>query len=131
MIQHLTISTDKKKQIIDLTSRIENILLKQDKEEGMCTIFVQHTTACVAVTEIGEETEEDLLEVIKEIIPRIRFRHAHDPSHAWSHMASSIIGPSLPVPFSRHKLLLGTWQRIALIELDGPRERNVLVSIAP
>lgn len=130
MIHHISIATNRKKQVIDITSQVEDLLAQCETNEGVCTIFVQHTTACIVVTEIGEGTDADLLDVVEEIIPRIRFRHAHDPSHAWSHMASSIVGPSLSVPFSKRALLLGTWQRIACIELDGPRKRNVVVSIA-
>ena len=55
----------------------------------------------------------------------LHFRHAHDPSHAWSHMASSILGPSLTIPVVAGKLVLGTWQSVMLVELDGPRERTV------
>ena len=66
---------------------------------------------------------------MEQVIPRIEFRHAHDPSHAWSHMASSILGPSLTIPISGNKPVLGTWQAIMLVELDGPRERNVHVTM--
>jgi len=77
------------------------------------------------VGEVGEGTEEDLLDVLEKIIPKIRFRHAHDPSHAPAHMIASILGPSLAFPIARGKLALGTWQSVLLIELDGPRERTV------
>jgi secondary thiamine-phosphate synthase enzyme len=75
--------------------------------------------------EIGEGTEVDLLQIVELMIPKIAFRHAHDPSHAWSHMAASILGPSLTIPISANKLVLGTWQSVMLIELDGPREREI------
>jgi secondary thiamine-phosphate synthase enzyme len=63
------------------------------------------------------------------MIPSIRFRHAHDPSHAWSHMAASLLGPSLMIPITAGKLTLGTWQSVMLVELDGPRERAVHVTL--
>jgi secondary thiamine-phosphate synthase enzyme len=81
--------------------------------------------------EIGEGTEKDLLQVVEQMIPPIQFRHAHDPSHAWSHMASSILGASLTVPVSAGKLVLGTWQSVMLVELDGPRERTIHVTLLP
>jgi secondary thiamine-phosphate synthase enzyme len=92
-------------------------------------VFVTHTTAAVTTGEIGEGTEEDFLQIVEEIIPRIQFRHAHDPSHAWSHMAASILGPSLTIPVSGGTLVLGTWQSVMLVELDGPRDRKVHVSL--
>jgi len=84
----------------------------------------------LAVGEVGEGTEEDLMEVLEKIIPRIRFRHGHDPSHAPDHMISSLLGPSLSVPVLGGKLALGTWQRVLLLEFNGPRERSVAVHLA-
>jgi len=127
----LHISTTTRKQVVDLTDRIETMIRKAKMQEGLCTLFVAHTTAALTTGEIGEGTEEDFLHVVEQMIPRIQFRHAHDPKHAWSHMASSILGPSLIVPVSAGKLVLGTWQSIMLVELDGPRERDVHVTILP
>jgi secondary thiamine-phosphate synthase enzyme len=99
--------------------------------DGLCSLFVAHTTAALTTGEIGEGTEEDLLDVVQEMIPSIPFRHAHDPSHAWSHMAASILGPSLSVPVTGGQLALGTWQSVLFVELDGPRERTVYVTLLP
>lgn len=128
MINRLTIPTTEKKQVIDLTGQINDLLREQERNNGICSIFVTHTTCGLTTGEVGEGTAEDLLEVIETIIPKINFRHAHNPSHAWTHMASSILGASIAVPFTDKKLLLGTWQSIMLVELDGPRERTVVVS---
>jgi secondary thiamine-phosphate synthase enzyme len=125
----LTVSTSNRKQVVDLTNRIEEVIRQARIEEGLCTIFVTHTTAAVTTGEIGEGTEQDLLQVVEQMIPRIEFRHAHNPSHAWSHMASSILGPSITIPISAGKLILGTWQAVMLVELDGPRERDVHVTL--
>jgi secondary thiamine-phosphate synthase enzyme len=127
----LRINTTAAKEIIDLTDRLEPVIRKAKLQEGLCALFVTHTTAALTTGEIGEGTDEDLLKVVEEIIPRIRFQHAHNPAHAWSHMASSILGPSLAVPVSAGKLVLGTWQSVMLVELDGPRERIVYVTLIP
>ncbi|MCC2643910.1 MAG: uncharacterized protein K0S45_4323 [Nitrospira sp.] len=129
MSETLRISTSNLKQVVDLTDRIEAVIGTAKMREGLCCLFVTHTTAAVTTGEIGEGTEQDFLQVVEEVIPRIRFRHAHDPSHAWSHMASSILGPSLTIPVSSGKLVLGTWQAVMLVELDGPREREVHVTL--
>lgn len=131
MTEILRISTSRLKQIIDLTDHVQSVIRKGNVREGLCQVFITHTTAGVTTGEIGEGTEQDFLQVVEEMIPRIQFRHAHDPSHAWSHMAASIIGPSLTIPVSGGALVLGTWQSVMLVELDGPRERQVHVTAVP
>lgn len=131
MAEVLPISTTSRKQVVDLTDRIEAVIRKTKMKEGLCSLFITHTTAALTTGEIGEGTEEDFLQVVEQMIPNIHFRHAHDPSHAWSHMASSILGPSLTIPVAASKLVLGTWQSVMLVELDGPRERDVHVTLVP
>ena len=127
----LHIRTIAVKEIVDLTDRLETVIRKANLQEGLCSLFVTHTTAALTTGEIGEGTDEDLLVVVEEMIPRIRFQHAHNPAHAWSHVASSLLGPSLTVPVSAGQLVLGTWQSVMLVELDGPRERTVHVTLIP
>jgi secondary thiamine-phosphate synthase enzyme len=131
MPEALRITTGTLKDIVDLTERIEALVRQAHIREGLCALFVTHTTAALTTGEIGEGTEQDLLEVAEQIIPSIRFRHAHDPSHAWSHMAASLLGPSLSLPIVDGRLALGTWQSVMLVELDGPRERTVYVTLLP
>ncbi|GKS57973.1 hypothetical protein YTPLAS18_15000 [Nitrospira sp.] len=127
----IRIETGGKKAVVDLTGHIESVLKKFKVHSGLCAVFVKHTTAALTSGEIGEGTEKDFLDIVEKLIPRIQFRHAHDPSHAWSHMAASLIGPSVTIPVSEGSLVLGTWQAIMLVELDGPRERQVHVSVVP
>jgi secondary thiamine-phosphate synthase enzyme len=129
MTEVLRISTSELKQIIDLTDPVQAVVRKTRIQEGLCHVFTTHTTAGVTTGEIGEGTEQDFLQIVEQMIPRIQFRHAHDPSHAWSHMAASIVGPSLTIPVSAGALVLGTWQSVMLVELDGPRERQVHVTV--
>jgi secondary thiamine-phosphate synthase enzyme len=129
MAHVLRIRTTQLKEVVDLTEQLKEVIRKAHVQEGLCQVFVAHTTAGVTTGEIGEGTEQDFLEVVEQMIPRIRFRHAHDPSHAWSHMAASILGPSLTIPVAAGTLVLGTWQSVMLVELDGPRERQVHVSV--
>ena len=129
MAEVLRISTGSLKEVVDLTDHIESLVRKAKVQEGLCSLFITHTTAALTTGEIGEGTEKDLLQVVEQMIPPIRFRHAHDPSHAWSHMASSILGSSLSIPISAGKLVLGTWQSVMLVELDGPRERTIHVTL--
>jgi len=70
-----------------------------------------------------------MLDAFEAMMPRLKYRHPHNPAHAPDHILSSIIGASVVIPVSNGNLNLGTWQRIVLIELDGPREREVVVSL--
>jgi secondary thiamine-phosphate synthase enzyme len=124
----ISIETRRKRQAIDITERVEEAFRRLGISGGLCNLFVTHTTAALATGESIEGTDEDLMETMEKIIPEIRFRHAHDPSHAPDHMISSILGASLTVPIIEGALLLGTWQRILLVECNGPRVRTVIVT---
>ena len=131
MLETLSISSKSQKEVINLTDQI-NLLIKKHKiREGVLTATVLHTTCCLTTGEVGEGTDQDLLEVAQKMIPDISFRHAHNPSHAPSHMTSSIIGPSLSLLIENGELALGTWQSVLLLELDGPRQRNIKVAFIP
>ena len=130
-METMQVKTKKLKDIVDLTPKLNGIIQKKNFRTGLCHVFLTHTTAAITTGAIGEGTEEDLLEVAERIITKISFRHAHDPSHAWSHMAASIIGASLTLPLMDGELRLGTWQSVLLVELDGPRERQLVVGLAP
>jgi secondary thiamine-phosphate synthase enzyme len=93
-------------------------------------VFIAHTTAAITTADLDPGTDKDLLDFLKSLIPNLKWRHPHDPSHAPDHLLSSVIGPSVSVPVSHGKLNLGSWQRIILVELDGPRQRTVDVSFA-
>jgi len=125
----ITIKTRSYKQVIDITDSVERVVAASGKKAGLCNVFVLHTTAGITTGEAIEGTDEDLMETLERIIPDMKFRHAHDPSHAPDHMISSILGPSLTVPIHNGKLMLGTWQRILLVECNGPRERELAVTV--
>lgn len=125
----LQVETKGRKHIVDITSQLNGIIEKKKVQNGMCHVFLPHTTAALTTGEMGEGTDEDFLDIAEEVIPKIRFRHAHDPSHAWSHMAGSLIGASLTLPVINGELRLGTWQSVLLVELDGPRERQLIVGL--
>jgi secondary thiamine-phosphate synthase enzyme len=124
----ITISTRRDKQVLDITDRVEQCLAKVGAQAGLCNVFVLHTTAALTTGEAIEGTDEDLMETLERIIPHMKFRHAHDPSHAPDHMISSIVGSSLTVPVRAGKLELGTWQRVLLVECNGPRDRSIVVT---
>lgn len=125
----LSIKTNTGKEILDITQQINSLIAKNKFSEGICHLFVTHTTCALTTGEVGEGTDDDLLEVAEKFIPIINFRHGHDPSHAWSHMASSIIGSSLTLPVKQGALHLGTWQNVLMVELNGPRKRQLTINL--
>lgn len=128
MARHWTeivVTSDRSRQVIDLTDEVNRQIVLHNLLEGLCLLHVQHTTAAITVGEMGEGTEEDVLDVLFEIVPKLPFRHRHNPGHAPAHMISSIIGTSLSLPIAQGKLAFGTVQSVLFLELDGPQERTV------
>jgi secondary thiamine-phosphate synthase enzyme len=124
-IQHLRIETATNRQVVDITDEVQNLV---SKDASFCLIFVAHTTCAITTADLDPGTDLDLLDAVWEMIPKLNYRHPHNPAHVPAHLASSIIGPSVSIPVENGKLILGTWQRIILIELDGPRERELIVT---
>jgi secondary thiamine-phosphate synthase enzyme len=125
-MQRLKIKTGKKRQVVDITDRLDSLL---KHESGICHLLVLHTTAALTTADLDPGTDLDLLDAFEAMIPKLRYRHPHDPEHVPDHILSALIGTSVALPFDRRKLVLGTWQRVVLIELDGPREREIAVMI--
>lgn len=125
----ITIATRRNKEVIDITDKVQSCVSQAGAKSGLCNVFVTHTTAALTTGEATEGTDEDLMEVLERMIPTIKFRHRHDPSHAPDHMISSIVGASVTIPINRGELNLGTWQGVLLVESNGPRERKVVVTV--
>ena len=128
-MKRLTIPTSEKKQVLDITDVVNAKLSSQKKTEGLCHLFILHTTACLTTADLDPGTDLDMLDAFEAIIPKLKYRHPHDPSHVGDHINATIIGPEVLLPFEKKNLILGTWQRVVLIELNGPREREVIFSI--
>lgn len=120
----LTIKTQSKRQVIDITTQINSLL--PQKTSGAAVITVLHTTAAITTADLDPGTDLDLLDALESLIPSRPWRHPHNPEHAPDHLLSSIIGPSVTLPTRNGQLVLGTWQRVILIELDGPRQRQLV-----
>lgn len=127
-MQTITFQTEKKKQILNITSQIEKHLPQQS---GLCHLFIQHTTAALTVADLDPGTDLDMLDAFEEMIPRLQYRHPHNPDHVGDHIMASLIGSDVSIPVEKGKLQLGTWQEVVLVELDGPRDRNVVLSFFP
>jgi secondary thiamine-phosphate synthase enzyme len=121
----ITVKTTGSRQVIDITQEVQ-----KNVEAGAkaVSIFTAHTTCAITTADLDPGTDKDLLEAVWEMIPKLNYRHPHNPAHVPAHLASSIIGPSVSVPIKNGELVLGTWQRIILVELDGPRDRKVVIT---
>ena len=124
----ITIATKKKDEVVDITETVENLLEEMKAQSGICVVFVAHTTCALTTADLDPGTDRDLLDALRHLLPQISYRHPHDPSHTPDHILSSILGPSLVVPYRNRQLLLGTWQRVILVEMDGPRQRTVHIA---
>lgn len=124
----ITIATKRDDQIVDITEVIESQLQESPYEDGLCSVFVSHTTCALTTADLDPGTDLDFIDALRRLLPEIAYRHPHDPSHTPDHILSSIIGPSIVVPFRNRQLMLGTWQRLVLVELSGPRHRTLHIS---
>ncbi|MCL4364462.1 secondary thiamine-phosphate synthase enzyme YjbQ [Patescibacteria group bacterium] len=126
--KELTVETKKNKQIVDVTDDIKSFIHANKVIDAIVTIFITHTTAALTTADLDPGTDLDFLDFLEKVTPKMNFRHPHNPAHTPDHIWSSIIGTSLSIPVKDGELVLGTWQRIILVELDGPRSRSLLIA---
>ena len=129
IVKTLTFQTSASKQIIDITEKVQNLVNQSSEKEGLCLVFVQHTTCSVMLGEYEAGLDEDFINMFEQLKPKGPFQHAHEPDHAPSHLFSSMVGEQVVIPIQGGQLAFGTWQKIMLVEFDGPRFRNVIVQI--
>lgn len=121
----LEIETTDSRQVIDITDKIQQCVKTENRA---VSIFIAHTTCGITTADLDPGADKDLAEAVWEMIPKLDFSRHHDPSHFPSHVIHSLIGPSITVPVKDGQLVLGTWQRIVLVEMDGPKKRRLLVT---
>lgn len=129
-MNRLSVKTRKKREVLDITDLVEEQLGNNGSASGVCHLLILHTTAALTTADLDPGTDLDMLDAFEAMVPKLRYRHPHNPAHVPDHILSALIGTSITLPFEKKKLLLGTWQRVVLIELDGPRERELAISIS-
>ena len=113
---------------IDITRKVAEIVHRSQVRQGICQVFVPHTTAGVTINENADpDVVTDMLAALKQMVPKLPYRHGEGNSPA--HVKSSLVGCSLTVPIAEGRLCLGTWQGIYFCEFDGPRGRKVWVQL--
>src|ERR1700691_4386318 len=126
----LHLKTKARIELVDITDKVNHALAEIDAISGLCNIFVTHTTGAVIVSENWDpDVATDMLAQLERIVPRENgYRHGEGNSQA--HILSVMLSTSINIPIRRGKLALGKWQGVMFVELDGPRERTLIVSVA-
>jgi secondary thiamine-phosphate synthase enzyme len=119
------VSTDERLSVCDITDRVERAL--PDDASGTVTVFVEHTTAGIAINEAEPRLLSDFEDALAEMVPDDGWAHDDIDDNADSHVRSLLVGPSETIPVEDGSLALGTWQSVLLVECDGPRTRTVRV----
>jgi secondary thiamine-phosphate synthase enzyme len=125
----ISVKTSSRTELIDITSKIANLVNESGVAEGLCMLYVPHTTAAVTINESADPSVRgDILMVLNQIVPwDADYRHMEGNSPA--HIKSTLVGASELVAIENGALALGTWQGIFFCEFDGPRTRKVNVRI--
>ena len=129
MIQTFQVKTSKQTEFIDITHSVQEAVKKTGVAEGICFIFIPHTTAAVTINENADPSVSlDIIMELNKVVP-FQDRYQHLEGNSPAHIKASLIGCSQTVFVESGKLALGTWQGIFFCEFDGPRNRNVYVKV--
>jgi len=129
-INQIKIITKKNFEIVDLTEQIKNYIVKNKVKKGIITISTKHTTSAIIINENEPRLLQDIENHLEHLVPKTKkYLHNIHDDNAASHLKSIILSPNQIIPIQNSKLDLGTWQSILFVELDGPRERTVTLSL--
>ncbi len=123
----IEVKTQAREELVDITARVREELVSSGVKDGICYVYVPHTTAAVTINENADPSvKEDILMALRKIVPdSLPYRHSEGNSPA--HVKACLIGSSIKVILEEGQLALGTWQGIFFCEFDGPRSRNVFI----
>ena len=128
MIVELQVRTHARSELQDITSQAQRAVDESGVEEGICHVFVPHTTAALTLNENWDpDVRGDLVRALAAMVPDVPYHHGEGNSPA--HLMSTLVGASEMLLVSKGRLMLGSWQGLYLTEFDGPRQRRVLLSI--
>ena len=129
MLKEIAIKTNTQTQILDITAQVQKVVEESGITEGLCCVFVPHTTAGVTINENADPSvKQDIVMELNKVIP-FNDNYSHSEGNSAAHIKASIIGSSVNIPLKNNNLLLGTWQGICFCEFDGPRNRKFYVKI--
>lgn len=130
MQREIELSTRRKVETVDITDRVAAIVAESGLDEAICSVYVPHATAAIVINENDDPNLcDDLLDALAKLVPEGIWRHDRVDDNGAAHIKASILGPGETIPVREGRLLLGTWQAIMLVDLDGPRRRRVVVTV--
>ena len=133
-LQEISFETTGAVEFIDLTARVREAFARSGVQDGLVTVFTRHTTTAVKINERCSRLQEDMLAFLERAVPDAAYRHDEETvdgrQNARSHLMSLLLNASETVPAAEGELLLGEWQSIFFVELDGPRtQRSIFVRV--
>jgi secondary thiamine-phosphate synthase enzyme len=125
----LTVRSRSQTELVDITADVHRNVAQSGVQEGLCLLYVPHTTAAVLINESADPSvQADILMVLNQMVPwKAGYRHLEGNSPA--HIKAALVGSSQTVAIENGRLVLGTWQGIFFCEFDGPRQRTVHLRI--
>ena len=130
MMRTEQVTTRLRNEMIDITPTVARIVRESGVRDGMCVVFVPHTTAAVTINENADpDVKHDLLKKLAELVPQRESYYRHNEGNSDAHVKTSLFGLSVTVIIEDGRLVLGTWQGIQFCEFDGPRTRSVYVKV--
>jgi len=129
MLEEIEISTNERVCFVDITGRIKKLIQQAKVKEGICTVYVPHTTAGITVNEGADPSVvRDILTILDKIVPQIA-SYTHLEGNSPAHIKSTLVGCSKTLIVHNGEIQLGTWQKVFFCEFDGPRRRSFYVKI--
>jgi len=125
----LSVKTTARSEMVDITSSVQKEISRAGVSDGVCVVYVPHTTAGITINEGADPSVcRDIIEKLNDLVPpNAGYRHME--GNADSHIKASLMGSSVSVMVEKGRLLLGTWQKIFFCEFDGPRTRKVYLKL--
>jgi len=131
MLRYIDVTTQKRTHFEDITDEVQEVIDELGVKDGMCYLYVPHTTAGIFINENADpDVKWDVEQILDKLVPW-EGDYKHIEGNTAAHMKSILVGTNTFVPIKNGKLMLGTWQGIFLAEFDGPRTRKVIVKIMP
>ena len=129
MLFHLAVRSNTRTEFVDITEQVQGCVRQSRIQQGLCSVYVPHTTAGVTANEnYDPSVKADLLTELDRLIP-LQHNYRHTEGNSAAHIKASLMGCSVTLPVEGGCLALGTWQGVFLAEFDGPRQREVIVTI--
>lgn len=131
MIRYIEVKSRARTEFIDITADVRELLRKANVNNGVCHLFVLHTTAGVTVNEGADPAvQQDIFTFLNKLVPKDHY-FTHGEGNSDAHIKSTIVGTSQTLLVENGKPVLGTWQAVYFCEFDGPRQRRIAVKITP